>query len=98
MLSELIVAPSFWTALGAVLVACLSGWFAWSASRHKDEVEASVVIVSGFTSLLTEFKSERALLSNRILELEKKETLLKLRVMVLEALITSHGLSIPPPQ
>jgi hypothetical protein len=77
--------PTFWTAIAAVLVAAISGFWSWRASQPRAEVDAQTAMLAGFTSLLAEFKEERKSLVIRLAAAEK-------RIDELELLLLKNGI------
>lgn len=76
--------PGLLTAISVVIVALLSGFWAWFAGRKKIEIDAQTAMLAGFTSLLSEFKQERIELKERITLLESENRVLLARVSQLE--------------
>jgi hypothetical protein len=84
--------PALWMALSAVLVAGVSGFWAWYAARPRAEMDAQASMLAGFTALLAEFKEERKSLIARLAAAER-------RINELEMLLIKSGIpfgSVPP--
>ncbi|WP_407523688.1 hypothetical protein [Methylobacterium oryzisoli] len=54
------------TAAGPILIAFVTGWFAWVAGKKKASTEAQVAITSGFEVLIRKLQEERTELTKII--------------------------------
>lgn len=81
--------------VAVVAVAVVTGLWQWLGGKKKQDADASTALVSGFVTLLAEFKSERVLLIARVNELEETNQQLDRRIAVLEALMIKGNIAVP---
>lgn len=90
------------TVLGPVLVAVVTGFFAWIGGRKKASSEVQAGVAAGFQLLVNKLQEERATLvrtiddqSKEITELRSEVRSLTRHVALLERALEKHDIAIP---
>ena len=93
------VDPSLITSVTAIVVAVISGWFAWRVGKRKSNVDYAGIIQQGFSSLIDELQSQHAtdqkeirLCQETCKDLSNKVSVLTTYIGRLEQFLRVHGL------